>query len=214
MNNIIPAIIAENFDDLKEKISKVEGLVEWAQIDVMDGKFAPSVSWNSPLELQNIDTNLKIEIHLMVQNPEENIRDWISSGARRVIVHYESTSQEEVEKVISNLKFAGMEAGVALRIETDVSKIENLISSLDVVQFMGIDKIGYYGQEFDSRVIEKIKNLRKNFSNVKIGIDGGVNLENAKALLEAGADNLIVGSMIFRSSNIADTIKKLQDLQV
>lgn len=214
MNNIIPAIIAENFDDLKEKISKVEGLVEWAQVDVMDGKFVPSVSLNSPLELQNIDTNLKIEIHLMVQNPEENIRDWISSGARRVIVHYESTSQEEVEKVISNLKFAGMEAGVALRIETDVSKIENLISSLDVVQFMSIDKIGYYGQEFDSRVIEKIKNLRKKFSNVKISIDGGVNLENAKALLEAGADNLIVGSMIFRSSNIADTIKKLQDLQV
>lgn len=212
MNNIIPAIIAENFDDLKEKISKVEGLVEWAQIDVMDGKFVPSISWNSPLELQNIDTNLKIEIHLMVQNPEENIRDWISSGARRVIVHYESTSQEEVEKVISNLKFAGMEAGVALRIETDVSKIENLIPSLDIVQFMSIDKIGYYGQEFDSRVIEKVKNLRKKFSNVKIGIDGGVNLENAKALLEAGADNLVVGSVIFSSGDITGTIKELQSI--
>lgn len=212
MNNIIPAIIAENFDDLKEKISKVEGLVEWAQIDVMDGKFVPSVSWDSPLELQNIDTNLKLEIHLMVKNPEENIRDWISSGARRVVINYESTSKENIGKIVSNLKFAGLEAGIALRIETDVSKIENLIPSLDVVQFMSIDKIGYYGQEFDSRVIEKIKNLRKKFSNVKISIDGGVNLENAKALLEAGADNLVVGSVIFDSNDIAGTIKELQSI--
>lgn len=210
MNNIIPAIIAENFEELKEKISKIEGLVEWAQIDVMDGKFVPSLSWNNPFELQNIDTNLKIEMHLMVQNPENVIKDWIMSGARRVVVHYESSSKENIEKAVADLKFAGLEAGVALRMETDANEIESLIPSLDVVQFMSIDKIGYYGQEFNPKVIDKIKDLRKKFLSVKINIDGGVNFKNAKALFEAGADNLIVGNIIFNSQNIKETIAKLQ----
>jgi ribulose-phosphate 3-epimerase len=212
MNNIIPAIIAKDFDELKEKISLVEGLVNWVQLDIMDGKFVPPITWQNAEELKNLNTKLNIEVHLMIQNPEMSIEGWIKSGAKRILMHYESTSRANMEKMIHDVKAAGLEVGIALKMETEVSEIDDILEEINVVQFMGISEIGYYGHVFDGRVLEKITDLKNKDTNIKIEVDGGINLESAEEVLNAGADNLVSGSAIFNSGNIKETIQKFQNL--
>jgi len=212
MNNILPAIIAKDIAELQEKINKVEDFVSWAQIDVMDGIFVPPITSFEPKELKNLKTKLKLEAHLMIANPETKLQEWIDSGVSRILVHAESSSHLNIHKIIKELKSAGIESGIALKLKTDISEIEDFISYLDVVQLMSIAEIGHYGEAFDARVIPKIISLREKFPDVKIEVDGGINLESAKELLKAGADNLAVGSAIFKSKNIKETILKLQNL--
>jgi len=101
MIEIIPTIIAKDFQELEEKIKKVEPYVEWVQLDVMDGQFVENATWDKPTDLKNLETNLNLEAHLMIQNPEENIDDWIESGVKRIIIHFESTDQpkEAIERI-------------------------------------------------------------------------------------------------------------------
>ncbi len=212
MNEILPAIIAKDFKELEEKIKRVEGLVSWIQIDVMDGVFVPPVTWYEPKDLKRLKTNLKIEAHLMVQNPETKIQEWIESGVDRILIHFESTSYLNILKMIEELKSAGIEVGLALKMETELSDVEGLLNKVDAVQLMSIDEIGYYGKSFDARVIPKITALKEKSPNVKVEIDGGVNIESAKELLKAGADRLSVGSTIFKSGDIKEAILKLQNL--
>ncbi len=212
MNEILPAIIAKDFKELEEKIKRVEGLVSWVQIDVMDGVFVPPVTWYEPKDLKRLKTNLKIEAHLMVQNPETKTQEWIESGVDRILIHFESTSYLNILKMIEELKSAGIEVGLALKMETELSDVEGLLNKVDAVQLMSIDEIGYYGKAFDARVIPKITALKEKSSNVKVEIDGGVNIESAKELLKAGADRLSVGNTIFKSGDIKEAILKLQNL--
>jgi len=212
MNNILPAIIAKDINELQEKINQVEGLVSWVQIDVMDGKFTPPITLFEPSDLKKINTKLKLEAHLMIINPELKLDEWIDSGVSRIIVHAESTSHRKLHEITEELNSAGIESGIALDLKTSVSRIEDIIPSLNVVQLMSIAEIGHYGELFDARVIPKIESLREKFPNVKIGIDGGINLESAKEVLKAGADNLAIGSTIFKSADIKDTILKLQNI--
>ena len=212
MNNILPAIIAKDFNELSSKVSLVDGLVDWAQIDVMDGNFVPPVTWNNPKDLYKLNTSLNFEAHLMVSDPETNIHDWINSPIKRVLLHYESTSTSILLELVNLLKGSDIEAGISLKLETSINEAEEVISEVDSVQLMSIDKIGYYGQVFDARVIPKVLSLREKFPNVKIGVDGGVNLESADKLLSVGVDRLVVGSAIFKSDNIKEVITKLQNL--
>jgi len=212
MNNILPAIIAKDIDELQEKIDQVEGLVSWVQIDVMDGKFTPLTTLFEPKDIKKIRTDLKLEVHLMVENPDLKLDDWLRSGVSRILVHAESTSHLNLHKIIENVRSSGIEIGIALKLNTNISQIEDLIPYLDLVQFMSIAEIGHHGEPFDARVIPKIISLREKFPNVKIEVDGGINEESAKELLKAGADNLAVGSAIFKSNNIKETILKLQNL--
>ena len=214
MDKILPAIIAKDFKELQEKVEKIEGLVSWAQIDVMDGVFVPPKTWSNPKELKKLNTNINFEIHLMVKNPELKIKEWVSSGAGRLLLHYESTDYRTLANVINELKKTKVQVGLAFKMETDLSEAEEIIKKVDVVQLMSIDKIGYYGEAFDARVISRIRFLREKFPGINIEIDGGVNLESAKELLKNGADYLVVGSAIFKSKNIKKTIKKFQSIQI
>lgn len=203
---IIPAIMPESFNDLNEKHSLVKDFVNTVQIDVMDGEFVPSKDW--PYiggELENI--NFDFGVDLMVSNPEEVIESWVGAGAKRVIIHIEST--ENIEEAFLKIP-SDIEVGIALNTTTPNEQIYPLIEKIDFVQFMGIEKIGYQGQEFDERVIEKIKDLRSKYSRVIISVDGAVSLETAPRLIEAGANRLAVGSAIFKSDNIEETIKQLK----
>ncbi|MEK7453064.1 MAG: hypothetical protein AAB614_02405 [Patescibacteria group bacterium] len=212
MDKILPAIIAKNFEELKEKLLLVEGLVSWVQVDVMDGIFVPPMTWYNPLDLKNLETKLNIEVHLMVRDPEVKTKEWMKSGVKRVLIHCESASLLQLSDMIQSLKFSGIEVGLVLNMETDFNNIHELVDMVDVVQFMSIDEIGYYGQVFDARVIPKIITFKNIFPNKKVSVDGGVNFESAKELLNIGVDRLVVGSIIFKSDNIKDSILKLQNL--
>jgi len=209
---IIPAIIPDSFEDMQSKVSLVKNFTKWVQIDVIDGVFVLPPSW--PYKLEDIILfNKKVEqkqqlpfldkvdyeIDLMVNKPEEEIKKWLALGSRRFIVHIESINNIDVleQIILQYSKKATSKIGIALEIETPISLIEPIISEIDCVQLMGIAHIGCQGEKFDERVIYKIKDLQKMSKNIIISIDGGVNLETASRLIEAGAIRLVSGSAIF-----------------
>lgn len=211
MIQIIPAIIAKDFQELKDKINQIEPFVEWAQLDVMDGKFVDNTTWNNPSDLRELKTNLKLEAHLMVENPEEVIDDWIESGVKRIIVHCEST--ERLYKIVEKIQKAGLEAGIAINPETSV----NVLNSLFIADYLSPITIlimtvrpGRGGQEFLEATLGKVIILREKYKNVNIEVDGGINLETVSKVVRAGANILIIGSAIFESEDIKKTIKELK----
>ncbi|MBM2817819.1 MAG: Ribulose-phosphate 3-epimerase [Parcubacteria group bacterium] len=240
MTEIIPAILPEDIDDLREKLSLVSGIVPLAQIDVCDGKFAPTKTW--PYKKGVDETFLRIvgqeegfpfwdsvdfEVDLMVKHPENIVGDWIATGAKRIIIHIESTPDPlslfqkiKLEYETSGESSYGVETGAALNIETPNEEVYDLLNevndkgapAIDFVQFMGIENIGYQGEPFDERVFEKVRELREKFPETIISVDGGVSLENASELIEAGANRLVSGSAIFESGDIAGTIEVFQNL--
>ena len=224
---IIPAIIPISFEDMREKVSSVRDLVEWVQVDVIDGIFAPSASWpyavgdivsfqkmvNDAKSLPFLD-KLNYEIDLMVENPEEEIPKWYSIGARRFIVHIESIKNLDIlEQIIIQYRKNGIsEVGIALGIDTPVDIMEPIINDIDCVQLMGIARIGYQGERFDERVIDRVKHLRKIHKDVIISIDGGVSFETALPLIKSGATRLVAGSAIFGSDDIERSINTLRSV--
>jgi len=208
MIEIIPAIIAENYKELEDKIKAVEPYVKWVQLDVSDGKFAPSITFNDPAKLKDLNTDLELEAHLMVAELEKDIDFWLASPIKRILVHYEST--RNIQKLIKKIKSAGREVGIVLKLETLVEVIDDFIRQINTVQLMSIAEIGYYGRKFDDRVLEKIRIIRKKYPEIPIAVDGGINPEIAQKVVVAGASRLIVGGYIFSSENTGETINNLK----
>lgn len=212
MMEVVPAIIAKTFQELEKKIKLVEPYVKWAQLDIMDGVFAPEKSWDNPEELKKISSNLNFEAHLMVSQPEKEIERWINSPIKRILIHLEST--EHLLDIFQKIKAAGLEFGVVLNLQTPISVLKELsvkIEDLEVVQLMGISEIGYHGHPFDERVISKIFSLRVKYPNVKIAVDGGINSETAPKAAQVGADILVAGSAIFGSDDAGKAIEELKN---
>lgn len=207
MIEIIPAIIAQDFQDLKEKIKKVEPFVNWAQLDIMDGQFVENSTWNNPLELKNLETSLNLEAHLMVKEPD--IDQWINSGVKRIIIHYEAV--EKAGEIISKIKENNLEAGLAINPETDIKTVDDFINQLDLILVMTVNP-GKGGQKFLEETLVKIKDLREKYRNVNIGVDGGINLETAPKVIKAGANFLAIGSSIFKG-NIEENIKSFKSIK-
>jgi len=214
MAEIIPAIIAKNLKELKNKIKKIEKYFKWVQLDIMDGKFVPNITWKEPKDLRKIKTRLKIEVHLMVENPSRSVKEWLKNGAQRAVFHWESLGKKPEEKFLKIKEIAKKvkrEIGIALNPETHWQKIETLIPQLDLVLLMTVHP-GFGGQEFLKESLVKIKSLRKVFPNLKIEIDGGINSEIGKECIKAGADILVSGSYVFESKNIKKTLERLKNL--
>jgi len=246
---IIPAIIPKSFSDLKEKLSLVSGLAPLVQIDISDGKFTknltwpfkghPMSTWTSNVQVTNLDPDfikiikeeegfpfwqdLEFETHLMVENPEAEIQKWISAGAKRVLVHYESfDGPEKVLNFCKNFKekyavgYINIELGIALNLETDTKVLEPLITHINFIQLMSISKIGFQGIgiPFELEVLDKINALHSMFHDLIISVDGGINLGNAKSVIDAGANRLIIGGAIFQSENIRKTISEFKELVI
>ena len=218
---ILPAIMPDSYGDLKDKALRVAGLVHYAQIDIMDGNFVPSVSWpyknnmeEEGLQLPFLD-QLRYEVDLMVRDPIAEVRTWINTGVSRILFHIESVSDplaviEEISLQAGDER--KIEAGVAIDIMTENEKLEPLLSRVSVVQCMGIARIGYQGEPFDERVIQKIRELRKKHPEIIISVDGGVTFLTAPLLIEAGATRLVSGSAIFQAENSAEVIQRFQNL--
>lgn len=222
----------ESLTELSEKADQVKGLVSLVQLDVMDGLFVPSKSWPyRKSQSEEFKTLLRhggglpfwedIEygIDLMVEHPEEVIKDWIALGARRIVVHVEGVknvrdtiSFVEEHSLKRGEEFAGsadIECGLAFSINTPLEQLRHYIHDIAFVQLMGIEKIGYQGQPFAPKVIERVRYLREEYPHLIISVDGGVNLETAPALVRAGATRLVSGSAVFESGDIKDTLRRL-----
>ena len=210
---IIPSIIADNFEEVKTRLIRVEGLFDWTELDIADGVFVPSFTWpmllgQAPEDLKGIEGKTKISAHLMIEHPETLIDDW-QEVVDRIIIHYEST--DEIEKIIET-KGTHIGLGLALELATPVEKIYTYLDKIKLVQLMSIERVGYSGEKFDERVFEKIKTLKTNWPDIKIIVDGGVDLEIGQRLKEVGADGLVVGSHIWNAPNIEEAIKSFQNL--
>lgn len=204
---VVPTIIAQDFEELKEKLKKVESYVSWVQLDVMDGQFVDNATWNNPLELKELKSQAKWEVHLMIDRPEARLDNWIASGVKRIIFHYESTDKHR--KIIKEIKQAGLKVGLAINPETSIEMLDKFIDRLDLILVMTVHP-GEGGQSLLPKTLDKIKQLRQKYPSVNIEVDGGINLETAPLVIQAGANFLASGSAIFKSQNIKDTINQLK----
>ena len=234
MVEIIPAIIPKDFNDLNKHLEEVAGIVPLVQIDILDGTLVPIKSWphiQSPdgdfQRIMNEEEgfpfweDLEFEFHLMVKDPASHIQQWITAGARRIAVHFESfASSEKVASFAADFQsnfgrngsLLGTDLGLVLNMETDISVLAPVIEHFDYVQFMSISSIGAQGTQFNEKVLEKITAVRALYKDLPISVDGGISLENAPKLIESGVDRLVVGGAIFKSNNILDTIEQFEDV--
>jgi len=221
---IIPTVMPEDYDDLVEKIGFVYHHVDSVQIDVMDGKFVSSISWpysdNSHFEnMMKQDEglphweDLDFSVDLMVSNPQEEVQKWIDVGVAEVIIHIESLNGD-VEFVRELKERDVVSICLAIGVDTPNEELEKYEGLYDSVQFMGIKKIGYQGEQFADEVLEKISDFRLQYPDIPVMIDGAVNEETIKSLVEAGATLLAVGSAIFKNSDAKDAIRELRELVV
>lgn len=232
MKLVTPAILPKNFLELTEHIERVRGHAEVVQIDACDGNFVDALTWPYDAVGPTLESMMRdgkvlpyvdefhIEIDLMVSRPERVIGHWIEVGATRIIVHIAST--DHMDDIISMLTqkygyakgFAPdlLSLGIAVPVGMKLSAYEQYVDQVDFVQFMGVVNIGHQGQPFDSRVPDSIKRFRKAFPDTWIQVDGGVNLETAPAILDAGADTLVIGSALFGRDDIGRAVREFEKL--
>lgn len=198
---IIPAIIPKSLVDLEATIKSV-GFAKIIQIDVVDGKFVPFISWPYETE-ENVNEakfaldGYEVEVDLMVEDPLNAAEEWLSIGARRIIFHLESLN--DIQQAINLVHSKNAEVYLALNNDTNLERIYGVINNIDGVQLMGIAEIGTQGQPFDSRVLERIATLRALFPDLLISVDGGVSKETIAELKKAGAKHFVSGSAILKA---------------
>jgi ribulose-phosphate 3-epimerase len=187
---------------------------EWYHLDVMDGRFVPNISFG-PMIVESIcnQTNKYCDVHLMIEEPEKYILSFKNSGADNITIHIEAC--KHLHRSIQQIKSLGINAGVALNPHTPVDSLKDIIKDIDLVCIMSVNP-GFGGQTFIEHSINKIKLLREMIDEqllqVRIEVDGGVTLENAKSIIDAGADVLVAGNSIFKSENPVNTIERLKSI--
>jgi|TARA_B110000914_G_scaffold66970_1_gene58495 ribulose-phosphate 3-epimerase len=215
MNLIAPSMLACDFGNLESEISMInDSKADWFHIDVMDGVFVPNISFGTPImNVLKKYTKKPLDVHLMIINPDNYIEKFAELGSSVLTVHFEACTH--LHRTIQRIKSLNMKAGVAINPHTPISSLESIIKEIDLVCIMSVNP-GFGGQSFIETTYQKIKDLKslinKRNSKTLIEIDGGVNSENAKKLIENGADVLVAGSFVFKSENPTNTISTLSSL--
>jgi ribulose-phosphate 3-epimerase len=215
MNPIIaPSMLAADFGNLQRDVEMVNSSsAEWFHMDVMDGVFVPNISYGpSIIKKMASYTDKFIDAHLMIVNPDRYIQDYKNAGVHNLTVHYEAC--DHLHRSVQAIKASGMQAGVALNPHTPVHLLEDIVQELDLVLIMSVNP-GFGGQKFIEQAVNKVSKLKdlilqKN-ATTKIEVDGGVNTETGKKLVNAGADVLVAGSFVFKSDNPVQTIEDLRN---
>ena len=200
----------KTIEEVNKKTASVSSALS-VQLDIMDGKFVPEKTWPF-LDEKIIPFDIGVfELDLMVANASDRIPEWVHTGASRLIFHIEAEEDllDNFLEFQENMK--GIERGIAINLDTPLEKLDQMLPYFDFVQFMGIARIGYQGEPFNDRVLERIKEFKKVYPNVIVSVDGGVNRDSAPLLRDAGADRLVIGSAIF-NGNPADNLIQFERL--
>ncbi|WP_066318401.1 ribulose-phosphate 3-epimerase [Bacillus sp. FJAT-29814] len=213
MVKIAPSILSADFAKLAEEITAVEtGGADYIHVDVMDGHFVPNITIG-PLIVEAIRpvTKLPLDVHLMIENPDQYIEAFAKAGADYITVHVEAC--RHLHRTIQNIKSFGVKAGVVLNPATPVNSIQHIVKDIDMVLLMSVNP-GFGGQKFIPEVLPKIKEVKELAEekgvSLEIEIDGGVNPETAKLCIEAGATVLVAGSAIYNQQDYAKAISLIR----
>lgn len=214
---IAPSILSADFANLSVALDQCErGEADQIHVDVMDGHFVPNITVGPGVvkDIRN-RTGLPLDVHLMIENPEMYIPQFVQAGSDLITVHIETC--ENLSTVIRQIKESGAKAGVTLKPDTSLKEIENVISEVDLILIMSVEP-GFGGQEFIPETLDRVRKIKKMIAALQernspeISVDGGVKLSNAKKIVEAGADILVIGSAIFETKDPVKTMNMFKQI--
>lgn len=215
MVKLAPSILSANFADLLNDVKRVENAgADWLHIDIMDGHFVPNISFG-PMVVKALKgkVDMPFDVHLMIENPDQYIKDFVDAGAYIITVHAEASIH--LHRTIQLIKSYGVKAAVSLNPSTSLSSIEEILGDVDMILLMSVNP-GFGGQSFIPSTLSKIKRLRKMIDdqglNVEIQVDGGVKLDNAAEVIDAGATVLVAGSAVFGADDLNKRVADFKEI--
>lgn len=211
MKKLAPSILSADFSKLAEEVAQIEaGGANYIHVDVMDGHFVPNISFGATVMKSLLGkTSLPFDVHLMIENPDDYLEDFMTDNTAFITVHQEACVH--LNRTVQHIKSLGAKAGVSLNPATSLSVLDYIIEDVDLVLIMSVNP-GFGGQKFIPSAMEKIRELsevrRAEGLNFEIEVDGGANLDNVQELASAGTDIIVAGSAVFKTPDITETTKQ------